>query len=128
MNTTLNIVREQDVTTVEDFFVLSINIDNHLVDEIVSKVPDMEVDENSVAALLYTIERCRILSIVEYSDTPEDYLKIRDRDLEHNIVKLLQRYDIDNLLEIFEDMKYFEIQDILEDNNNPVKALRKYLC
>ena len=123
--TTINIVRGETVTTVEDFCVLTVSIDTHLIDEIASRVPD--VDEDSVATLLFTIDKCRILSIVEGCEFLPDYRKISDHDLLHNITKILQRYDIDNLIEICEELKYFQIRDILEDNDNPIKTLRKYL-
>lgn len=40
------------------------------------------------------------------------------------IIRLLQNYDIDTLNGIFEEMKYYEMRDVLE-SDNPMRALEE---
>ena len=116
----LNIVRNDDVITVEDFCVLGIDIGTDLVDEITSRVPDVE--ENEVAALLYTIEKGRIYEVISDKEHTQKYMPIPEGILLEGLVILLQQYTIENLIGIFEELKYFQIQEVL-NSANPINTL-----
>lgn len=105
------------VTTIED---MCIKVSKAQVEHIAESVPDVE--EKEVAILLATIKQARIM----YSRNGNAYKKVEQEKETVAIIKLLQSYDIDMLSSIFEEMKYYEIKKVLE-NQNPIEALRKLI-
>lgn len=107
-----------------NFWVENINGDTvqvreKYVNEIISAVPD--VDENEVAILLAAIELSKIVVGSSQKSARLNYvLAIRA------IIELLENYSIDVLTEIFEDMKYIHIKEVLE-GDNPIEKLELYM-
>ncbi len=109
---TANVERHQDkffVSSTEDLY--SIKVCANRVEQITKKVPD--VDETEVAILLATINEKRVESkLRKYS-----YKEIDKVAADSAIIRLLQNYDIGNLNDIFEELKYYELRDLLEADN-----------
>ena len=117
-----------NVTSIDDND--SIQIETERVQAIVNKAP-CEVEEEEVAALLETIEWQRQGDMSHGAIHPEFeekqcYESIADEVLERTIVTLLNYYDVMELISIFEELKYYEIEQICEAGN-PVEAIRELL-
>ena len=106
------------VTQIDDMY---IEVPISQVEEIISKVTD--VDENEVAVLLATIKMSRI---IESTIKGTRYKVIDDTLGIRAIIKLLGYYPIDNLISIFEELKYYQIKEVLE-SDSPVKELEEYI-
>ena len=96
----------------------SIQIEAERVQGIVNKAP-CEVEEKEVAALLTTIEWQRQGNMYYGAIHPEFeekqcYQRIEDDALERTIVILLNYYDVEELISLFEELKYYEIEEICE--------------
>lgn len=107
------------VTDIQDLY---IGVSAERVEYITEKVPD--VDETEVAILLATITEAKV--IPEWiNDNYEAEAEERNEKVDNKaVIKLLREYDIETLNDIFEDMKCYEIERVLE-NANPVAALRE---
>ena len=95
----------------------TIEVETHIIEEI-----EKETDENkdSIATLLaqiYTI--CKNTHYVRREE-----LVIKEECLIFSLEDLLLRYSAETLAEAFEDMKYFEIKQILEAES-PIEELKK---
>ena len=105
------------VVTEED---IKIEVSKELVEKIASRVPNVDVDE--VIMLIATIEKSRILVIAK----PHRTTKIKEEKIEAGLIKLLQEYAAENLAELLEEMKYYEIQEVFE-YGNPSEILQELL-
>lgn len=105
------------VTNIEG---LCIKVSQRQVDAIANE--SEEHNKNEIAILLATIKAARILN----SSKAIQYRKIDEDDKIRSLVKLLRYYDIENLNSIFEELKYYEIKDVLE-SNCPIKTLSDML-
>lgn len=99
---------------------LCIKVSQRQVDAIANE--SEEHSKNEIAILLATIKAARILN----SSKAIQYRKIDEDDKIRSLVKLLRYYDIENLNSIFEELKYYEIKDVLE-SNCPIKTLSDML-
>lgn len=107
------------VTDIQDLYI-GVSVDR--VEYITEKVPD--VDETEVAILLATITEARVILEWENGIREEEDEEISEKAANKAIIQLLQGYDIETLNDIFEDMKYHEIKQVLE-SGNPVATLRE---
>ena len=97
----------------------TVQVREKYVNEIISAVPDVE--ENEVAILLAVIELSRIVVGSSQKSARLNYgFAIRA------IIQLLENYSIDILTEVFEDMKYIHIKEVLE-GDNPIEKLELYM-
>lgn len=115
---TAKVERHQDeffVSSIEDLY---IRVCANRVEQITKKVPGL--DETEVAILLATIIGARVMP----THCGNIYKEIDRVAADNAIIRLLQNYDIDTLNGIFEEMKYYEMRDILE-SNNPMRALEE---
>lgn len=115
---TAKVERHQDeffVSSIEDLY---IRVCANRVEQIAKKVPG--VDETEVAILLATITGARVMP----SYCRNIYKEIDRVAADNAIIRLLQNYDIDTLNGIFEEMKYYEMRDVLE-SDNPMRALEE---
>ena len=114
---TTKVERHQDeffVSSIEDLYIIKVSADR--VEKIAKKV--MDVDETEVAILLATIAEERVASIWR----KHSYKEIDEVTADNAIIRLLQNYDIDTLNGIFEELKYYQMRDVLEADE-PMAAL-----
>ncbi|MCI8361826.1 MAG: hypothetical protein HFJ41_01505 [Clostridia bacterium] len=112
--TTAKVENRKGEFLVSEYDDLYFGVEESQVEQITRKAP--YAGEREVAILLATITEARIIPT---------WKKNTYKEVEHAddaIVKLLQRYDIDNLNDIFEDLRYHEIKSVLE-SDDPVAAL-----
>lgn len=92
-------------------------IDTELIEKIFSKTQETK---DSIAILLTVIEIVR----------RNTYIKRKNEMMEdkeaviNSLIQLLMKYTAENLSNIFENLKYFEIQQIIE-SKNPIIELSK---
>jgi len=106
------------VTEIDDMY---IKVPVYQVKEILAKTNDME--ENEVVILLATIKMSRIL---ESATKQTRYRVINDEAGIRAIIKLIGYYPIDKLISIFEEMKYYQVKEVLE-SDSPIKELEQYI-
>lgn len=106
------------VKNVEDMYIV---VDAKQVEEILEHVIGVEEDE--VVILLATIKKNRIIAT---SDKSMKYTKINDELATRAIIELLACYPITTLISIFEEIKYYQIKEILE-SDAPIRKLDEYL-
>ena len=106
------------VENIEDM-IIRVNVDQ--ADEIFRKVDGVEEDE--IVILLATIKKSRI---IESATKRTVYKKANDEAATKAIIQLLGYYPIENLISIFEEIKYYQIKQILE-SNAPIRELEEYL-
>lgn len=106
------------VTNVEDMYIV---VDAKQVEEILEHVIGVEEDE--VVILLATIKKNRIA--VSLSGD-EKYEKADDELATRAIIELLGCYPITTLISIFEEIKYYQIKEILE-SDAPIRMIDEYL-
>lgn len=122
MNIETSIVRKVNVQfLVENEEDLIIRVDSKQVENILEGVSDVE--ENEVAILLATIKKNRLM---EAKDKSKAYKKVDDELVTRAIIELLGCYQISNLISIFEEIKYYQIKDVLE-SDAPIRMLDEYL-
>lgn len=81
-----------------------------------------DVTDEQAAILLATIENARVTSNDDCSTI--SYEEMDDDDICKGLIKLLDVYEVDEVIELLEDMKYFEIRETLE-SVDPVAAVRE---
>lgn len=106
------------VTNVEDMY---ITVDVQQVEEILKHVDGVEEDE--VVILLATIKKNRIAVTLKGEKA---YEKADDELATRAIIELLGCYTISNLISIFEEIKYYQIKEVLE-SDSPIRALDEYI-
>lgn len=106
------------VTNVEDMYIV---VDSKQVEEILEYVIGVEEDE--VVILLATIKKNRIA--VSLSEDKK-YEKVDNELATRAIIELLGCYPITTLISIFEEIKYYQIKEILE-SDAPIRKLDEYL-
>lgn len=106
------------VKNVEDMYIV---VDAKQVEEILEHVIGVEEDE--VVILLATIKKNRIIAT---SDKSMKYTKINDELATKAIIELLGCYPITTLITIFEEIKYYQIKEILE-SDAPIRIIDEYL-
>ena len=100
------------------------------VEKIVNQMP-WEVNDAEVAILLATAQR-QMHGNMTYGVMHKElvknrhYQKVDEEQEEQAIVKLLGHFDVAELISIFEELKYCEIQKVYE-SNNPVKTIREQM-
>lgn len=105
------------VTDIQDLYI-GVSVDR--VEYITEKVPD--VDETEVAILLATITEARVIPAWRNGICEEEDEERIEKSANKAIIQLLQNYNIDTLNGIFEEMKYYEMRNVLE-SDKPMKAL-----
>lgn len=113
----------------DKFFVTDIDgqkaiIETKQVDVITNN--SIQLEEDEVAVLLATIEVARETVVSGGFDKKDVYRAMDEKTKTESIIHLLQQYDIDTLNGIFEEMKYFEIVEVL-DSVNPVAVLTELM-
>lgn len=106
------------VTEIDDMY---IEVPVSQVAEILEKVYDVE--ENEVAVLVATIKMSRIM---ETATKRARYKVVNDEMAIRNIIKLLGYYPVDKLISIFEEIKYYQIKEVLE-SSSPISELENYI-
>lgn len=96
-----------------------IKIETHIIEEI-AKLSDERKD--AIAVLLAQIESIKISTHF----VKKDDLVIEEGCLIHSLQEILFQYSAETLTDVFEDMKYFEIKQILE-SEYPVIELKRNL-
>lgn len=109
---TTKVERHQDEFLVSNIEDLYIGVSTSRVEQMAKKV--LDVDETEVAILLATITGAR-----EIATGNEE---IDEVVADSAIIHLLQNYNIDTLNAIFEEMKYYEMRNVLE-SDNPIREL-----
>lgn len=95
----------------------TIEIETHIIEEIAYLT---EEDKDSIAILLaqiYSIQKNTHL-------VKREELVIKEECLIRSLQDLLLQYSAETLAELFEDMKYFEIKQILE-SDYPITELKR---
>ena len=115
---TTKVTLKDDVYLIEDIEEINVTVDAELVRDVALRT---ELDEESIAVILATIEKNRILS----SSLRKICRRIKEGDLVYAIPKLLTRYTEQALCSAMEDLKYFQICEIME-GSDPVSELRQY--
>lgn len=118
---TSTIKRVKDRYAVENIEGMTIRVSAKQVEEIFENVSDVE--ENEVVILLATIKKNRIITT---TDKSKNYAKINGELATKAIIELLGCYPISTLISIFEEIKYYQIKEILE-SDAPIRKLDKYL-
>lgn len=117
-NTT--ITKKNDVFLVENIEDMLIRVEGRQVAEISKEVSGVETNE--VVILLATIKLSRMV----VAETTTKMSQKADYELATRaIIELLNCYSIDNLISIFEDMKYIHIKEVLE-SDDPISKLELY--
>ena len=106
------IKRKDNKYIVEDLEGEVTSVDADLVDQIADRTG---IDSNDVATVLSVIERSREIHGVD--DTLYYQEEISDIDLRNGMIMLLYRYEADDLIGILDDMRYFEIVNVMERTN-----------
>lgn len=115
---TTKVTLKGDVYLITDIEEINVTVDQELARDVALRT---ELDEESIAVILATIEKNRILS----SSSGRIYRKIKEGDLLYAIPRLLTRYTEQALCDAMEDLKYFQICEVME-GSDPVAELRKY--
>ena len=118
---TTTITKEKDEFRVENVEDMIIRVDAEQVAQILKGVNDVEEDE--VVVLLATIKKNRIAVTLT---AKEAYEKADDELATKAIIELLGCYPISNLIGIFEEIKYYQIKEVLE-SDSPIRALDEYI-
>lgn len=116
------ITKELEEFRVENVEDMIIRVNARQVEQIMLSITDVEEDE--MVVLLATIQKNRIAEALE--NRRKKYKKIEDDVANRAIVELLGCYSVNNLIGIFEEIKYYQIKEILE-SDSPVRALDKYI-
>lgn len=106
------------VENVEDMI---IKVNATQVEKVLKSVDGVEEDE--IVILLATIKKSRIIASITKSTA---YKKANDEVATRAIIQLLGYYPIENLIGIFEEMKYYQIKQVLE-SENPIRDLELYI-
>lgn len=118
---TTTITKVEDEFLVENVEDMIIRVDVPQVKRILNNVSNVE--ENEVIILLATIKKNRISETLNHG---KEYRKVEDETATKAIMKLLNFYVIDILISVFEEIKYYQIKDILEADN-PAKKFVEYI-
>lgn len=118
---TSTIKREKDIYAVENIEGMTIRVNAKQVEEILEHVIGVEEDEAVI--LLATIKKNRMITTV---DKTQVYKKVNSKFATKAIVELLARYSISTLISVFEEIKYYQIKEVLE-SDAPIRKLDKYL-
>ncbi len=92
---------------------LSIDVSKEAVEEVLTRVPGVEKEE--VIFLIATVENSRLIEAK--SESARNH-KMEVSTIVKGLVNLLQEYEPQNLIEILEQIKYYEIERVF----NSVKA------
>ena len=90
---------------------LSIDVSKEAVEEVLVRVPGVEKEE--VIFLIATVENSRLIE----AEAAQNH-KMEISTVVKGLVNLLQEYEPQNLIEILEQIKYYEIERVF----NSVKA------
>lgn len=118
---TTTITKGKDEFSVENVEDMIIRVEVQQVDRILAAVNDVEEDE--VVILLATIKKSRIAVTLKGEKA---YEKADDELATRAIIELLGCYTISNLISIFEEIKYYQIKEVLE-SDSPIRALDEYI-
>lgn len=118
---TTTITKEKEEIRVENVEDMIIRVSTAQVNAIVDAVDNVQEDE--VVILLATIKKNRISTVLSKGT---EYRKVDDSIATEAIIKLLGCFVIDTLISIFEEIKYYQIKEILE-SDSPVSALDEYI-
>lgn len=118
---TTTITKVEDEFLVENVEDMIIRVDVPQVQKILDNVTDVE--ENEIIVLLATIKKNRISTTLSKGRA---YRKVDNEVATKAIIKLLNYIVIDTLISIFEEIKYYQIKEILEADN-PIRMLEEYV-
>ena len=113
------VTRNENELIVSNIDIVNVSVDASLVDRITDKTSETAED---VAILIATIENAREISDEDKSNEEEP---ICERDLREGLISLLQHHDATDLCGIFEEMKYYQIKQVME-SNNPLEEIWEY--
>lgn len=118
---TSKITKQNGVFFVEDIEDMLIRVDEQQVRKIMEEAQDVE--ENEVVILLATIKEN---GVIQTHNSLRVYERVNADTTSIGIIKLLNHFSINNLISAFEDMKYFQIKEVLE-NGRPEKKIQDFL-
>jgi Mg/Co/Ni transporter MgtE len=118
---TSKVTKQNGVFFVEDIEDMLIRVDEQQVRKIMEETQDVE--EKEVVVLLATIKEN---GIIQTRNSSRVYEKVDADVASIGIIKLLNYFSINNLISIFEEMKYYQIKDVLE-YGDPVEMLHNLL-
>ncbi len=118
---TTTITKVEDTFLVENVEDMIIRVEARQVQDILENVTDAE--EKEIVVLLATIKKNRISTTL---NNGRAYRKIDDNIATKAIIKLLNYIVIDTLISIFEEIKYYQIKEILEADN-PIRMFEEYV-
>ena len=131
MNIETSIIKENGttITVIDTYANMKMYVPKENVQRILDKIPN--ADPKKIALILATIEKSRIAmnperEVTVASGVYKGMPRVKEHDLCEGLICLLREYDAENLSEIFEDLKYFEICNVLK-SYAPNSSLRKYL-
>jgi Mg/Co/Ni transporter MgtE len=118
---TSKVTKQNGVFFVEDIEDMLIRVDEQQVRKIMEETQDVE--EKEVVVLLATIKEN---GIIQTRNSSRVYEKVDADVASISIIKLLNYFSINNLISMFEEMKYYQIKDVLE-YGDPVEMLHNLL-
>lgn len=118
---TTTITKVEDIFLVENVEDMIIRVEARQVQDILENVSDAEEEE--IVVLLATIKKNRISTTLSKGRA---YRKVDNEVATKAIIKLLNYIVIDTLISIFEEIKYYQIKEILEADN-PIKMFEEYV-
>lgn len=118
---TTMVTKEKEQFLVENIEDMIIRVSANQVAQILDKVD--WVEENEIVILLATIKKSRIMITASKG---KKYEKANEKLATTAIIELLGQYTVENLISIFEEIKYYQIKEILE-SDAPIRAIEEYI-